>query len=338
MMIGSTHVDPGVVDRQATCCRDTGCSPMNDARDGDLVTPRARTLALQLADDPGVRYAVERGDALRLVRRRPDGLVEVDYLQRRWVVAEASLQLLSRLLDNVSLQKDGPPATAPPAVVAGGSGAGPSAPSGGALATKEQTPDRTDRRIGVRWRMMFVGAAVVALVVLTLLLARRFNAGEASLPSAQTAPSNDGVPTVTVTATPVAPVVPVATPAATQRPTPRATVVPPVVSNLVVCDSTVDCGIAEGEFSRAEVLACLRVTPGGSGGPLVLVVTSGANPPAGAESASVLARSDPVPQDPAFRCHPVRSTGDDLASGRYWLWALDGVTTVGQAQFVIGLP
>lgn len=311
---------------------------MNDARDGDLVTPRARTLSLQLADDPGVRYAVERGDALRLVRRRPDGLVEVDYLQRRWVAAEASLQLLSHLLNNVSMQRDVLPRTAPPAVLTAGSGSGPSALSGADHATERQTPDRIERRIGVRWRVMLVGAALVALVILAMVLVRRYSAGDAALPSVRTAPTRDAGPTVTVTAAPVAPVLPTATPRATQSPAPQATVVPAVVSNLVVCDSTVDCGIAEGAFSPQEVLACLRVTPGGSGGPLVLVATSGANPPAGAESASVLARSDPVPQDPAFRCHPVRSTGGDLETGRYWLWALDGITAVGRVQFVIGRP
>jgi hypothetical protein len=311
---------------------------MNDARDGDLVTPRARTLALQLVDDPGVRYTVERGDALRLVQRRPDGQVEVDYLQRRWLTAETSLQLLSHLLNNVSIQRDGLPPTAPPTVVAAGSSLGPVTPSGSPLASDGPAVDRTIRRIGVRWRLICLGAVLVALVVLALLLVRCFNAGDESLPSAQTAPANDAGLDGTGTAAPVVPVVPTATPSATRSATPRATVVPPVVTNLVVCDTTVDCGIAEGEFSRVEFLACLRVTPGGSGGPLVLVATSVADPPAGAASATVLARSEPVPQDPAFRCHPVRSIGGDLADGRYWLWALDGSTPVGRAQFVVGRP
>jgi hypothetical protein len=306
---------------------------MNDAHEGDLVTPRARSLTLQLAEDLGVRYKVERGDALRFVRRRPDGQFEVDYLQRRWVAPGEALQLLAHLLDNVTMQSEGSPASAPAAKAPLGDPDSASMQPAELLAPGE--PEASSRRqVGVGWRLALGGAALVALVALALLLARRLEVDEESLPSEQAIPSLEDGRATTQAAAPAVPVAPAATPSAT----PRASVAPPVVSNFVVCDTTVDCGIAEGEFSRAEVLACLRVMPGGSGAPLVLVATAGEDPPAGAQSAVVLARSGPVPQDPSFRCHPVRSTGGELADGRYWLWALDGSTTLGRVQFVVGRP
>lgn len=282
---------------------------MNGAGVGDLVTPRAKDLTLELAADPGFRYRVERGDALRLVGRRADGQVEVDYLQHRWVTTEDALQPLTALSGGQPIANpEKLPATGEPAALV--------------------------PRFGPAWRFALVVAVLAAAVVLVLLFVQRLNVDEEPFAGNRATPAagSAGVPTPAV-----APVVPVSTAVPTSA-TARATATPPVVSNLVVCDTTVDCGIAVGEFSRAEVLACLRVTPGGDGGPLVLVATSTDEPPMGAGSASVLARSGPVPQDPAFRCHPVRTVGGELANGRYTLWALDGTTVLGRVAFVVGSP
>ncbi len=284
---------------------------MNGAGAGDLVTPRAKDLTLELAADPGFRYRVERGDALRLVGRRADGQVEVEYLQHRWVTTEDALQPLATLSGG---QRPSDPAELP--------------------ATGEPAAATVAPRSGPARRFALVVAVLVAAVVLVLLLMQRLSVDEEPFAGNRATPAT-GSGDAQTTAT--APVVPGAT-AAPASATARATATPPVVSNLVVCDATVDCGIAAGEFSRVEILACLRVTPGGDGGPLVLVATSTDEPPMGVGSASVLARSGPVPQDPAFRCHPVRTVGGELANGRYTLWALDGTTVLGRVAFVVGSP
>ncbi|MGD9890666.1 MAG: hypothetical protein AB7U18_05160, partial [Dehalococcoidia bacterium] len=213
---------------------------MNDAHEGDLVTPRARSLALKLADDPGVRYDVERGDALRFVGRRRDGLVEVEYLQRRWVVAGESLQLLSHLTNPVTIQSEGLPGAAPSTHASHVDDDGPSTQADGIVATGElPTPSRP--RIEVRSRLALLGAALVVLVALALLLVRCLRADDESLPSERAAPVFDGGRVATPATAPVVPVVPAATPAPpatptptpTSTPTPQATATPPVVSNQV---------------------------------------------------------------------------------------------------------
>jgi hypothetical protein len=283
---------------------------MNNAREGELVTPRAKSLTLELAADPGFRYRVERGDALRLAARRPDGRVEVDYLQHRWVTSEEALQPLAEVRDDAPSER-----AESPAMVG-------------------QAAEGVQRRAGASWRLVAVALVLVVGVALALLLVRRLNVDEEPFARERPTPASVTGGVATQATAPVVPVVPAATPSPS-APAPTATATPPVVANLVVCDTTVDCGIAEGEFSRVEFLACLRVTPGGDGGPLVLVATAGDEPPVGAGATSVLARSGPVAQDPAFRCHLVQTVRGELTVGRYWLWALAGTRVLGRVQFVV---
>ena len=123
----------------------------------------------------------------------------------------------------------------------------------------------------------------------------------------------------------------VTTPSATPAMTPT-----PVVSELVVCDATVDCGEEPGRTEWDSVQACLRVTTGGESAQVVLAVTTGERPPNGPESASVVARSAPVQASGTFGCHTVQATGQRLPRGEYWLWVLSGSTALGRARFVLG--
>ena len=151
--------------------------------------------------------------------------------------------------------------------------------------------------------------------------------------------------TPTATRTPRPSRTPIPTRTARPSPTPTPTPAPAslVVTDLVVCDRSVDCGEDAASLGRGTVTACLRVTAGGSGSgsgsgerrPLVLVITERAEPPTGTSGPSVVGRSEPLPQDGGFRCHTVTAAAGALAPGVYWLWVLEGSAVAATTRFTI---
>ena len=117
--------------------------------------------------------------------------------------------------------------------------------------------------------------------------------------------------------------------------TPSPTAVPGV-SNLIVCDRTVDCGVGEATLSRGSVVACLRTTSGADHRPLVLVATNREEPPAGAYGFSVVARSEPFEPSGGFSCYSVQGVGGQFAPGSYWMWVLQETVPLMSTTFVVG--
>ena len=109
----------------------------------------------------------------------------------------------------------------------------------------------------------------------------------------------------------------------------------PVIAELVVCDSTVDCGEQPGRTAWEMVQACLRITAARTGLRVSLVATREDRPPASPFSPQVVARSEPVPASDTFACHNVMAAGPRLTAGEYWLWVLDGTRSLGGRRFVL---
>jgi hypothetical protein len=117
-----------------------------------------------------------------------------------------------------------------------------------------------------------------------------------------------------------------------------AAVSPPAVTSLVVCDGTIDCGVDDGSLSHQQMHTCFRLTPGGSGRPVILAATSQDRPPVGADDPAIVARSSAIGQSAGFGCHTVWALGGALAPGTYWMWLLDGPAAIAHTRFVVGRP
>ena len=109
----------------------------------------------------------------------------------------------------------------------------------------------------------------------------------------------------------------------------------PGVSELVVCDSTVDCGDPPGRGAWASIQVCLRVAAARDGLRVFLAATREDRPPTSAFSPNVVARSEAVPASETFACHNVLALDRPLTAGEYWLWVLDGTKRLGRTRFVL---
>ena len=106
----------------------------------------------------------------------------------------------------------------------------------------------------------------------------------------------------------------------------------PSITDLKVYNSI--AGRQEGEFEVDEsVVACFTLTPGRDGGPIVVVASDREQPPRDANDASVVARSEPVPQREGHECHPVPILSLPLPPGRYSVFVLHGAERLGRADF-----
>lgn len=317
---------------------------MSDVRIGDVVTPDEEWLTLHSSVDAGLAERVRRGEALWVLARRPDGQVEVEYLRHRWLAPEHLLQ---------PWQPTPQPAgtvsrpTVPPAANGRSWAHGP-LPGTEAPRIGRRAITLAAMAVGV----LLLGIAAMAAGVLLGELAPTHRSNSQAQPSvrdrvisvpvtsASPAPSpgatalSDATATPPVSAPAAQPSLPPSPSPAARSPTPTAA--PPVVANLVVCDRTVDCGVDVASLSRASVVACLRVTPGGDGRPLVLVATNREEAPTSVDGPTVVARSGAVEQNPALSCHTVRAVSGLLPAGTYWMWVVYGATALTGAKFVVG--
>lgn len=83
-----------------------------------------------------------------------------------------------------------------------------------------------------------------------------------------------------------------------------------------------------------SVAACFTLLPGGDPQPLVVVATSTEQPPADPAAASVVARSDSVPNEASEACHTVSVLAQPLPAGAYWVWVLHGGEALAGRGFI----
>lgn len=108
------------------------------------------------------------------------------------------------------------------------------------------------------------------------------------------------------------------------------------MTNLKVYDSAATR--REGVFEAGSSFhTCFRLQPGGDLQPLVVVAapTGPAGPPRDAAEPSIVARSEPVPQESGERCADVRILRAPLPAGTYWVSVLHGARRLDSAIFVV---
>jgi hypothetical protein len=108
----------------------------------------------------------------------------------------------------------------------------------------------------------------------------------------------------------------------------------PVVSGFRIYDNVF--ARRQLEFTVGDsVAACFSLQPGGDPLPLVVAVTNQAQPPSDLTAASVVARSEPLPNEQSETCHTVRVLPASLPAGSYWAWVLHDGVSLAEQSFVV---